>query len=561
MPRGKSKGAKKQKQPKGGKVGKKSQGKDQGPKKGVEKIIEQVGEKAKKVETTTATVSKSVESVHDQEEQAKKAVKQVVVEEKKETRKVEEKKEDKSSKKPYKKSKPSKYPPGTKSKAKYEKKKKVVTEEKAVETPKKVEEKKEDKGKKAPEPVKKGKEEPKKGKTSKKKESSSESGSSSGSGSESGSSSGSSSGSKSSSSNSYYSSSSASSSSGSYYSESSSEEADKKKAKDKKEEKKEVKETETPAKESNKRKRPDETAEATKKQKTESNGNASADTRVQIDNLDYNIQEDDVKAHFADCGDIASITWIEDPNGRFLGKGTISFVNASSVDTALAKAGSDLRGRALKVSKPPPPSATIVLSCLPADVTEEDIREVFGKFGEVAEVRLITRQRPLAFVDYVDLPTAIKAMSQATADGGAKIKGSKVNLDYAMAPGSRQNTPRQDNQRGRFDGGGRGGRNAGPGRQSFGGGGGAKTPKPEGGRTLFCGGLPDSIEESDIRGAFEGCSVADIRWVERDGQFKGVAFVEFSDTHTADQAMSIGQRGVNVKGRNMRIDWASDKRR
>jgi len=69
------------------------------------------------------------------------------------------------------------------------------------------------------------------------------------------------------------------------------------------------------------------------------------------------------------------------------------------------------------------------------------------------------------------------------------------------------------------------------------------------------------VSEDDVKKSFSGCSVSNIRWLERDGQFKGVGFVEFADTTVADKAWSIAQNGVKIGGRDARIDWAADKRK
>lgn len=64
-----------------------------------------------------------------------------------------------------------------------------------------------------------------------------------------------------------------------------------------------------------------------------------------------------------------------------------------------------------------------------------------------------------------------------------------------------------------------------------------------------------------MKASFEGCNIANIRWLERDGEFKGVGFVEFVDTKTADKAMEKATAGLNIGGRWIRADWAGDKKK
>jgi len=106
-------------------------------------------------------------------------------------------------------------------------------------------------------------------------------------------------------------------------------------------------------------------------------------------------------------------------------------------------------------------------------------------------------------------------------------------------------------------GGDRGGRGRG------GRGGGDRTPrpiseKPEGCDTIFLGNLPHDITEDEVHTAFADCGVIQqVRWVERDGEFKGVAFVQFTESEATDKA--IGKNGTMLKGRQARIDYAAKK--
>jgi len=100
-------------------------------------------------------------------------------------------------------------------------------------------------------------------------------------------------------------------------------------------------------------------------------------------------------------------------------------------------------------------------------------------------------------------------------------------------------------------------------------GGGAGTPRGRGGRadrplsakpdgcdTVFIGNLSFEITEDDVRSAFGDCGdIASVRWVERDGEFKGIGFLQFSGPADAvDKA--VAKKGTDVKGRAIVVDYA-----
>jgi len=69
-----------------------------------------------------------------------------------------------------------------------------------------------------------------------------------------------------------------------------------------------------------------------------------------VGNLSFNIDEDTLREAFASCGEIASIRFAEDrETGAFKGFGHIEFVESESTDKAVAMAGEDVMGRAVRV--------------------------------------------------------------------------------------------------------------------------------------------------------------------------------------------------------------------
>ncbi len=86
------------------------------------------------------------------------------------------------------------------------------------------------------------------------------------------------------------------------------------------------------------------------------------------------------------------------------------------------------------------------------------------------------------------------------------------------------------------------------------------SPKPEDCTTVFAGQLSYTIDEETVRDFFKDCGeIAAIRWLndKNTGEFKGCAFVEFSDPAAVD--LAIAKQGQSVAGRPIRLDYASSK--
>jgi len=69
-------------------------------------------------------------------------------------------------------------------------------------------------------------------------------------------------------------------------------------------------------------------------------------TTVFIGNLSFEIQEEEVKQFFSDCGDIKECRW---PKGDFTGIGWVEFYDTNAPDLAVKKAGEMVKGRAIRV--------------------------------------------------------------------------------------------------------------------------------------------------------------------------------------------------------------------
>jgi len=202
--------------------------------------------------------------------------------------------------------------------------------------------------------------------------------------------------------------------------------------------------------------------------KSPADGDGSGNNRVFVGNLPYTIDDEQIRAFFADVGELTDIHWVTDKQtGKFYGSGFLEFSTSAQAQAALGKAGADVGGRNIKI----------------------DLAQPRGE------------RKPSGF-----------------AAGGAG--------------GARGEKPKRDSR--------------GP------------TPKPDGCTTVFLGNLPFSIDEDTLRGVFSDCGeITSIRWVEKDGQFKGCGFIDFSESGATDAA--VAKNGQDVQGRQIRVDYSAPR--
>jgi nucleolin len=222
----------------------------------------------------------------------------------------------------------------------------------------------------------------------------------------------------------------------------------------------------------------------TAKEPVKTAGAAAGGTRVFIRNLPWSIQDGDIHSFFEECGTVTGIKWFENKEtGRFTGTGILDFETEEAASKAVAKNGSDLKGR----------------------------------------------------------PVGLE-FSRAAAPGGDRAGGDRrFGGDRGGDRQDRGNFKKAEASNS-FDK-----KNAR-----------APTPKPDGCRTIFVGNLSFSVDDAKMTEFFSSCGeVKEIRWVERDGQFKGCGFIEFTESSATDNA--VGKNGASFLGRPIRVDFAPGK--
>jgi len=81
---------------------------------------------------------------------------------------------------------------------------------------------------------------------------------------------------------------------------------------------------------------------------------------------------------------------------------------------------------------------------------------------------------------------------------------------------------------------------------------------PEPSNSIFLGNLSWNIEEETVRAAFKDCgAISRIKWVEKDGEFRGIAFIDFESVEAATKAVALN--GVDLGGRPARINFSKPR--
>lgn len=177
----------------------------------------------------------------------------------------------------------------------------------------------------------------------------------------------------------------------------------------------------------------------------------------------------------------------------------------------------------------------LFVSNLSWNIDDDGIRKFFEDDGELTDIKWNTdretgRFRGSGFIEFATPEAAASALKK----NGNVLMERPIRLELARE--------RPGGERGA--GAGAGGGAAGGRFQQR-----EMTPKPEGCTTVFLGNLSFNIDEDTIRKTFSDCGeIVAIRWVEKDGTFKGCGFVEFADESGPDKAIKFN--GENVLGRD-----------
>lgn len=182
-------------------------------------------------------------------------------------------------------------------------------------------------------------------------------------------------------------------------------------------------------------------------------------TRVFVGNLSFKIEEQTLIDFFADCGPVESIDWMTDKeSGKFYGTAFVEFNDPTAAQEALKLNSQELLGRPVKVeisrpkklksgtyskdgnrgSKPlsekPEYCNTVFVGGLPAEVTDDNMFELFNGCGSITKIRWVLDKasgefRGCGFVEFED----DSYIDKAVAKNATKMMGRSLRIDYAAS--------------------------------------------------------------------------------------------------------------------------------
>jgi len=275
--------------------------------------------------------------------------------------------------------------------------------------------------------------------------------------------------------------------------------------------------------------------------------------QVFVGGIGVDVFEDDIKAFFADIETPLSVRhkWDEERPG-------IAFVSFSSpqmasraviekhheyiknrfvnCDWAEERKKSANMNRGPKNAHLKDTTERIWVGNLHRECYDDQIYEFFKDIGNLTDVYIIGRDPTRPKIAYVSFETKELASKAVEDKQGGVLMDQNLRLDWAE--------PRNNS----------GGAGRGQKRSQ------ALSEKEPGCLTCFVGRLPDHVDDEKLAELFKDCGeIGGIRYMERDGEFKGVAFVEFTETESTDKAVLLN--GNEFLGRNVRVDFAGSSKK
>ncbi|CDO70855.1 hypothetical protein BN946_scf184801.g48 [Trametes cinnabarina] len=279
------------------------------------------------------------------------------------------------------------------------------------------------------------------------------------------------------------------------------------------------------------------TAEAGSKRKAEVEGTPESSKKARVEqpvklkrdrenctvfvaDLPAGTQEDELAALFKDCGSIREIKITQLPNSLVA---TVEFMERDSVPAALTKDKKRIREQEIAVHLAW--RSTLYVTNFPEDADDTFIRTLFGKYGEIFDVRWPSKKfkstRRFCYVQYTTPASAEAALELHGTDMG---EGRKLAV-YISDPERRKERTDSDADE----------------------------------REVYVAGLSKLVTKEDLENLFKTYgTVKDVRMILDDkGRFKGFAFVEFETEQEARAALAANNH--ELKKRRMAVTLADSR--
>lgn len=180
---------------------------------------------------------------------------------------------------------------------------------------------------------------------------------------------------------------------------------------------------------------------------------APPSTRLFLGNVSYDADDDKLREHFKDCGELADIFWVTDRDtGDFRGFGFCTFHDQESADKAYAMNGQEFCGRPLKIDYTKPrenksggrrgstrklseklPGCTAVfVGGLPDDIDDDKITAFFADVGPISQIRWLTDKQSGEFkgAGFIEFENT-DHLDAAVGKNGQDCHGRSIRVDYA----------------------------------------------------------------------------------------------------------------------------------
>jgi len=274
-----------------------------------------------------------------------------------------------------------------------------------------------------------------------------------------------------------------------------------------------------------------------------------------VKGIDINAMEEDIKEFFLDVEKPLEIRYKYDENGERPGFAFITFSNSDLASQAVIKKNkgyicdryvytdwakerkNNFQDESNRIKGPrhlelKGTTTRIWVGNLSRKIMESQLKKHFSPIGNVSDIYIIGRDpsRPrIAYLSFSSVEEANKAVEELQ---GSNIMGQNIRIDWA----NERRNPTGNKRKHEL------------------------SAKEEGCITIFVGGLTDNVTDEDLIKVFEDCGeISQIRKIQKDGVFKGIAFIEFSKTEATDKAVAMN--GIEYKGKLLRIDYAASRKK
>ncbi|XP_077534992.1 spliceosome associated factor 3, U4/U6 recycling protein-like [Haemaphysalis longicornis] len=179
---------------------------------------------------------------------------------------------------------------------------------------------------------------------------------------------------------------------------------------------------------------------------------------VFLSNLSYDVEDSQITDAFKEVGEIEELRLVRDYKGRSKGYAYLVFKSTQHVEEALKRDRTPVNGRPVFVSKCNERTQfkfqtgmeknKLFVRGIPADLGEKDLEELFGKYGELKGVRLVTyrngHSKGIAYVEYANETSATVALVQTD---GMSLGGQTLQVAISNPP-ARGPRPQQQGEGG-----------------------------------------------------------------------------------------------------------------